>query len=51
MNDSSWANAREMRTLLERAREEQALRIASAPGASLTELNEADLIAALGRSR
>lgn len=48
-NDSSWANAREMRTLLERTREEHALRIASAPHASLTELNEADLIAALGR--
>lgn len=48
-NDRAWANAREMRTLLERTREEHALRIASAPSASLTELNEADLIAAIGR--
>ncbi len=48
-NSISWANAREMRTLLERTREEHALRIASAPHASLTELNEADLIAAIGR--
>ncbi len=48
-NDSAWANAREMRTLLERTREEHALRIASAPSASLTELNAADLIAAIGR--
>lgn len=50
-SDSSWANAREMRTLLERAREEQALRIASTPSASLTEITESDLTSALGRSR
>lgn len=49
--DSSWANAREMRTLLERAREEQALRIASTPSASLTEINAADLTAALAKAR
>lgn len=51
MNESGWANAREMRTLLERTREEHALRIASAPSASLTNLSEADLMAALRRSR
>lgn len=47
----SWSNAREMRTLLERAREAQALRIASTSGASLTEIIEDDLIAALERTR
>lgn len=47
----AWANAREMRTLLERAREEQALRLASDPNASLTEINEADLNTVLARSR
>ncbi|MGM9426908.1 AAA family ATPase [Hydrogenophaga sp. MI9] len=51
VNDRSWANAREMRTLLERAREEQALRIASSPNASLTEISDADITAALERSR
>lgn len=50
-SQGSWANAREMRTLLERAREAQALRIASTPGASLTEINQDDLIAALERAR
>lgn len=50
-NQGSWANAREMRTLLERAREAQALRIASTPGASLTEFNGDDLLAAQDRTR
>lgn len=49
--DPSWANAREMRTLLERAREEQAIRIASSSHASLTQISEADLTAAINRSR
>ncbi len=50
-NQASWANAREMRTLLERAREAQALRISSAPGASLTEIHQDDLLAATERGR
>lgn len=44
-----WANAREMRTLLEKAREAQATRIASAPDADLSRLELDDLVRATGR--
>ena len=43
-----WGNAREMRTLLEKAREAQALRIASDPSGDLSLLNIADLEQAMG---
>jgi stage V sporulation protein K len=41
-----WGNAREMRTLLERMREAQAVRIATRPSASLTRLEMADFVKA-----
>jgi stage V sporulation protein K len=44
-----WANAREMRTLLEKAREAQALRIATNPSADLSHIEIADLMKATGR--
>jgi stage V sporulation protein K len=44
-----WANAREMRTLLERAREAQALRISTNPSADLSRLELEDLVKATGR--
>jgi len=44
-----WANAREMRTLLEKAREAQALRIATDPSADLSRLEIVDLMTATGR--
>jgi stage V sporulation protein K len=44
-----WANAREMRTLLEKAREAQALRIAINPSADLSQLDVEDLVKATGR--
>ena len=44
-----WANAREMRTLLEKAREAQAMRIATDPSADLSRLEIVDLIKATGR--
>jgi len=40
---NDWGNARSIRTLLERVREAQALRIAAAPRADLRELTTADL--------
>jgi AAA lid domain len=43
-----WGNAREMRTLLEKAREAQAMRIAADPSADLTTLDTADLERAMG---
>ncbi len=45
-----WGNAREMRTLLERMREAQAVRIAYAPSASLTRLELADFMKATARA-
>lgn len=39
-----WGNAREMRTLLEKARETQAMRISSDPSADLTTLETADIL-------
>jgi stage V sporulation protein K len=44
-----WANAREMRTLLEKAREAQAMRIATNPSADLSRIEIVDLMAATGR--
>ncbi len=44
-----WANAREMRTLLEKAREAQAVRIAMDPSADLSRLEIVDLLKATGR--
>jgi stage V sporulation protein K len=43
-----WGNAREMRTLLEKSREAQALRIATDPSADLLKLELADLEKAMG---
>jgi SpoVK/Ycf46/Vps4 family AAA+-type ATPase len=47
MRNKTWGNAREMRTLLERAREAQALRIASDPSTDIRQLEMADIEAAL----
>jgi len=47
MRNKTWGNAREMRTLLERAREAQALRIAANPSADIRRLEMADMEAAL----
>jgi|SRR5581483_4611645 len=44
-----WANAREMRTLLEKAREAQATRIATDPSADLSRIELVDLMKATGR--
>jgi SpoVK/Ycf46/Vps4 family AAA+-type ATPase len=43
-----WGNAREMRTLLEKAREEQALRLARDPTADLHRFEVADFESAMG---
>jgi SpoVK/Ycf46/Vps4 family AAA+-type ATPase len=47
MRINAWGNAREMRTLLERAREAQALRIAADPSADIRKLELADIEAGL----
>jgi len=47
MRNKSWGQAREMRTLLERAREAQATRIAHAPSAEVRQLTMADIEAAI----
>jgi len=44
-----WGNARSMRTLLEKAREAQAIRISTAPDADLSRLETADLLEATVR--
>jgi stage V sporulation protein K len=44
-----WANAREMRTLLEKAREAQAIRLSGDPSADLSHIEIADLMKATGR--
>jgi ATP-dependent Clp protease ATP-binding subunit ClpA len=44
----SWGNAREMRTLLEQAREAQALRISRNPGADLSKIEMSDIVAVTG---
>jgi SpoVK/Ycf46/Vps4 family AAA+-type ATPase len=47
MRNKSWGQAREMRTLLERAREAQATRIAHDPAADVRQLTMADISAAI----
>jgi SpoVK/Ycf46/Vps4 family AAA+-type ATPase len=44
-----WANAREMRTLLEKAREAQALRVASDPSADISVVTIEDVVQATGQ--
>jgi len=48
MRSESWGNARDIRTLLERAREAQAVRIAANPSSDVGRLEIADLQAAMG---
>ncbi|MGH6778053.1 MAG: AAA family ATPase [Bradyrhizobium sp.] len=43
-----WANAREMRTLLEKAREAQAVRVASDPSADISVVTIEDIVLATG---
>jgi S1-C subfamily serine protease/chromosomal replication initiation ATPase DnaA len=47
MRSKAWGHAREMRTLLERARESQAVRIAADPSADVRRLEMADIDAAI----
>jgi S1-C subfamily serine protease len=47
MKNKSWGQAREMRTLLERAREAQATRIAHDPSGDLRQITKADIDAAI----
>jgi len=47
MRNRSWGQAREMRTLLERAREAQATRIAHDPSADISQIAIADIDAAI----
>jgi S1-C subfamily serine protease len=47
MRNKAWGQAREMRTLLERAREAQATRIAHAPSGDVRQLAMADIDAAI----
>jgi S1-C subfamily serine protease/Holliday junction resolvasome RuvABC ATP-dependent DNA helicase subunit len=47
MRSRSWGHGREMRTLLERAREAQATRIAQDPSADLSQIATADIDAAI----
>jgi SpoVK/Ycf46/Vps4 family AAA+-type ATPase len=44
-----WANAREMRTLLEKAREAQALRVAGESSADVSQISIEDIVAATGQ--
>jgi SpoVK/Ycf46/Vps4 family AAA+-type ATPase len=44
-----WANAREMRTLLERSRETQAMRVASDPSADISVVTIQDIVLATGQ--
>jgi stage V sporulation protein K len=44
-----WANGREMRTLLEKTREAQAMRISTNPNADLSHFEIEDLVRATGR--
>jgi len=44
-----WANAREMRTLLERSREAQAMRVASDPSADISVVTIQDIVLATGQ--
>jgi Cdc6-like AAA superfamily ATPase len=47
-HDENWGNAREMRTLLERAREAQALRVSANPSADVSRIDMADMQVAMG---
>jgi SpoVK/Ycf46/Vps4 family AAA+-type ATPase len=47
-NREDWGNAREIRTLLEKAREAQAIRLAQDPNADLQKIEMADFDAAMG---
>ena len=49
-NADDWGNAREMRTVLEKARGAQALRLAHTPGGSVQDLTLDDLRAAIGET-
>jgi hypothetical protein len=42
-----WGNAREMRTLIEKAREAQAVRISRSPGSDLSLIEASDIEAAM----
>src|ERR1700733_12415063 len=46
-----WANAREMRTLLEKTREAQALRLASDPSADVSKVTIEDVVLATGQQQ
>ena len=46
---ADWANAREMRTVLEKAREAQALRLASEPSADISLISVEDIVVATGQ--
>jgi len=48
MRSESWGNARDIRTLLERAREAQAVRVAANPSSDVGRLEIADIQAAMG---
>jgi SpoVK/Ycf46/Vps4 family AAA+-type ATPase len=48
MRDAAWGNARDMRTVLERAREAQAMRIAANPSSDVSSLDMSDIRAAIG---
>ena len=43
-----WANAREMRTVLEKARQAQAMRLSAHPGGDINRFEPSDIAAALG---
>jgi S1-C subfamily serine protease/AAA+ superfamily predicted ATPase len=45
-----WANAREMRTLLEKAREAQALRVSQDPAADVSQMTMRDILLATGQN-
>ena len=47
MRSESWGNARAMRTLLERAREAQAVRIATDPTSDVSRIDMTDMQAAM----
>ncbi len=47
----NWGNAREIRTLLEHAREAHAMRVSSMPGADLSRLEVSDIEAAMANRR
>ena len=47
MRSESWGNARAMRTLLERAREAQAVRIAADPASDVSRIDLMDIQAAM----